>query len=965
MNLKTVFYRRFYKHPRILLVSILAVTLFFALQLPRIRFDNNNFRFIPESDAARLADEELAKIFGDEVPLLIGIQRQYASVIDNTFLSNLRILDEQLAALPLVKKVVSLTTTLHIDSNEDSMVTEKLIPDNLNGTPQELDSITEKIRSWELYNRNLVSDDLKATQIIIFLDIKKEESGLPLTIETCREVMRIADAWHCPDSKTFVTGAPIFSEIVNEATNHDLFFLIPIVIAVVLCVLFLSFRRFTGVFLPLLTVMISCIWALGAMALFQVPLSILSTVLPVILIAVGSAYGIHVVNHYFDGVIQSAAISRIDHAEQIIVAMANVLPPVFLAALTTFAGFVSFCFTSVVPIFEFGIFASFGVLAAFIVAVTLIPTVLIIRGPKNPVIRRSGITDKNSTLQSEKTGGSKIDAYITDTLMIIHAHRRSVLLVSMACVIFSFFGISKLEIDNILMEYFDPDVQIVKSDTFIQKEFGGSKVLNLLIATKDGSSILRPDILQAIDSLAAYTAAAIPEVGKITSVTDLIKRLNQVYNADAPANGLPPQREQRAENDARTSGSVHTNFQTTNNIVSYTANTSGQSDSVDDFNRSIDAVASPIESIESIDSIDSIDDFEDFGSFGEFDEQESSAGLNAEGIDMDRIASLSGNTYVADAARRLESAHTSYDFQQLLAQLHRSDMLRTGKNITAAELLAAIKKAYNYRGAAYYEIPSDPLKYGKKTAEELSAVIQSYLILVAGNTQGLIDDVYNPKALKVNIQLRTRGQQDSEYALQKIMGYVQEKFPKDVQVKPSGTVLIEQSLNKLVVQSQLISLGVSLGMVFIILAVFYRSIAAGIIGTIPLLISIALNFGVMGVAGIKLNIGTAMVASFAIGIGIDYTIHYLAAYHREYAAGGTRDDFLLRTFHGSGKAILFNAVSVGAGFAVLMLSKFNMLSDLGLLIALIMGTSSFASLTILPTLLDIIKPHFIMHSTYR
>ena len=109
---------------------------------------------------------------------------------------------------------------------------------------------------------------------------------------------------------------------------------------------------------------------------------------------------------------------------------------------------------------------------------------------------------------------------------------------------------------------------------------------------------------------------------------------------------------------------------------------------------------------------------------------------------------------------------------------------------------------------------------------------------------------------------------------------------------------------------------------------------------------------------IKLNIGTAMVASFAIGIGIDYTIHYLAAYQKEIILSDDEPSFLYASFLGSGKAILFNATSVGLGFAVLGLSKFNMLSELGLLIALIMLTSSLGSLTLLPTLLTIIKPKF-------
>ena len=891
MASKNALVKKLYKHPRVILGIILGITLFFALQLPRIRFDNNNFRFIPESDPARIADAEMAKIFGDSVPLLIGIERKYATVVDREFLEKMQELDKRLLALPLVKNVVSLTTTTHIEAVGDSIVSGKLVPEHLTGSPEELNTITERLRSLDTYNRSLISDDLKATQTIIFLNIKQEQSGSPETVAVCRKVMSIAEEWDFPDSVTYVTGAPVFSEIVNEATSHDLMFLVPIVVIVVAGVLFFSFRRFSGVLLPLLTVIISCIWAIGAMALLQIPLTILSTVLPVILIAVGSAYGIHVINHYFDEVTQSKEISRETHSTQIVEAMARVIPPVFLAALTTFAGFVSFCFTSVVPIFEFGIFSSFGVLSAFIVAVTLIPAILILRGPRNPTIGgRFGVQPSHTGI---------IDRIIADTLIIVHAHKRSVLLVSLGCIIFAGLGISKLVIDNVLMEYFEPDVQVVRSDTFIRENFGGSKLLNLVIKGEKQGDVIRPDVLQAIDSLAEYAEENIPEVGKVTSLANVIKRFNQVYNADAPATGLTP------------TGT----------------NSAGKEE----------------------------DSFGDFGDFGDadaswgFDDADSWS-------DSEPSVSASGETEHTATETKKEPVYT---VSEVIEKLAAAQAARRGRYVSATELVDALKKDINYKGASYYEIPTDPQKYGKETQEELTALIQNYLLLMGGNVQDFIDDIHTPAALKVNIQLRTVGQQDSEQALQAIMAYVKDNFPKDISVEANGSMFIEQSLNILVVQSQLISVVVSFGIVFLILAVYYRSIIAGIIGIIPLMISVALNFGFMGIVGIKLNIGTAMVASFAIGIGIDYTIHYLAAYHHEYTKRRDDRNFLIHTFYGSGKAILFNAVSVGAGFAVLMLSKFNMLSELGLLIALVMGTSSFASLTVLPTILSIVKPRFI------
>jgi predicted RND superfamily exporter protein len=115
----------------------------------------------------------------------------------------------------------------------------------------------------------------------------------------------------------------------------------------------------------------------------------------------------------------------------------------------------------------------------------------------------------------------------------------------------------------------------------------------------------------------------------------------------------------------------------------------------------------------------------------------------------------------------------------------------------------------------------------------------------------------------------------------------------------------------------------------------------------------------MGFLGIKLNIGTSMVASVSIGIGIDYTIHYMEAYKREYLITEGKGDFLLKTFEASGNAIFINALSVGAGFSVLLFSQFIMLKHLGLLIALTMASSALVSLTVIPVLLSLLNPKFV------
>ena len=847
----------------------------------RIRLDNNNFRFIPKKTEARIVMNEISDTFGDEVPILVGIEREYSTILDAPFLQKVQNLSDELSRIPLVKNTVSIINTPHIEAKDGDISTSPLIPKNFAGSKEEVLEIKKKIRDWDIYERSIVSDDLKSLQIFVFLNVKNEESGTKEAMTSCKAIMNLVQKWQFKDSKTYITGMPVFSEEVNEATSHDLTVLIPLVILVVVLVLLASFRRFSGVFLPLLTVIVSTIWAIGAMGLFGVPLSILSTVLPVILIAVGSAYGIHVVNIYYDEARKVPNITKEEHKELVIGAISEVIRPVSLAALTTFAGFFSFCFTSVLPIFEFGLFSSLGILFAFFISITLIPSILILRGAKKIAPKRD--------LVVEGIDFSKIDVFLAKTLLVISEHKRSVAIFALIAIFVSIFGIRKLNIDNVFMEYFQGDAAVVKSDSFIREKFGGSKLLNIIISSDVEGRVVSSQVLKACDDLSQYLEKEIKEVGKVTSAIDLIKRLNQVFNVEEAPEGL------NSPLDVATSSNA-------------------------------------------------------FGDFGADDEEDS--GID-EALDSESTTAYSTKEDIIEKERK------KYSQLELLEMLDSIICERESSHISAEKVFAEFAKKVNYNGVAYYEIPSSKKKYAKQSQAELDSIIREYLSILRGNLAGMVDNVDRPKALKINVQLRTTGQKDTDRVLNLIRDFIESNFPKqDLTVKIAGSVLVEKALNDLVVQSQLISLSLSLFIVFLILSIYYKSIFAGLIGIIPLVISILLNFAFMGFLNIKLNIGTAMVASFAIGIGIDYTIHYLAAYQKEIAKSDNEASFLYASFLGSGKAILFNAVSVGLGFAVLGLSKFNMLSDLGFLIALVMGTSSLGSLTVLPTLLTIIKPKF-------
>jgi len=877
---------KFFKHPRWIVAAIAVLTVFFALQIPRAQLDNNNFRFVPEKDPERLTMKRIDDTFGSQIVILVGLERKHGTIFDADFLKKVRNFSAEVGKIDIVESATSIVSTDYITGVGDSIIVEPLVADTFSGTGEEIAELKDRLTSWDLYSRALVSDDFSSTQILVNLAIPPEDAGKPEVVAVHRSIKRLAEQAGFADTNIYITGMPVFSSVVNDATRNDLIFLVPLVVLVVVLVLLFSFRRLSGIVLPLLTVLISAIWAVGAMPLLGVKLSIISTVLPVILVAVGSAYGIHVVSHYFDEMAGKPNLSEAEHRALVFAVLRRIGQPVLLAALTTFAGFASFCFTKVIPIFEFGIFSSFGVIVAFIVAVTLIPALILIRGPVKKVPRFR-------TSEIEPGQEDPLSAAIADGLGHLVARKRATIFVACGIIFISLFGVSRLVIDNVLVEYFKSNTDVVKSDSFIRAKFGGSKSVSVVVSSEIPGEVLRPDVLAAMDGLAIYVKEKVPEVGKTTGFTDIIKRINQVLNADESPSGLKPSiAAAEAQAPAGPGGDIAFGF-----------------------------------------------------GFG----------------DQGAVAPAA----IADAALPAAvpaPAPEKLDALAMVALLNKAASEGDSQTMSTQELIVRLSRAVNYRGAAYYEIPSDPARYGKKSFEELKGLISNYLVLVSGSVSSFADDPLEPKAIRMAVQLKTVGQIDTNKAIGKMTEYIATRFPKDMKVEIGGDALVEKSLNNLVVQSQLSSVAISLLMVFIILAIYYRSAIAGLIGLAPLSISILINFAVMGFAGIKLNIGTAMVASISVGIGIDYTIHYMAAYHNEFLLTGGKGDFLRRTFLTSGKAILFNAVSVGAGFAVLCLSQFNILADLGLLIALTMGTSALVSLTVLPVLLIITNPAFIRRS---
>ncbi len=889
------------RHPWLVIVVMLLITVLFALQLPKTQLDNDVFTFVPDDHPDNVAMDEVEEVFGITVPMSVGIEFLRGSIFDPDSVALVRELTQTFEGLENVGDVTSMTNIDYIVGDRDGMQVTNLFSD-FNGSSQDAREAKERLLSWEMYRNFLYSDDFRSTQILIGVDLDLDADAREALYFAVKDVLATKRS---PGVNFYVAGEPVISVLLSTNMRGDLATLIPLVVVVVLVVLLLFFRRLGGVILPTLAVVISSIWTVGAMAFLGISLSLVATVIPVLLVAVGSAYGIHVVNHYYRSLDAGrGALTSEENIRAIEDTRLHVGKPVLLAGVTTIIGFGALTTSEVGPMRSFGIFTACGVAVALAVALTVIPALLVLLPGKRraPMGGHGGATDATLHLLAG----------------VVREARYGVLVLTAIVAATAAWGASKLVVDNELIAYFAEDTEVKVSDRFLRDRFGGTRTFDIEVSGDEAESLTRPEILLAMDRLESYLEERYPErVARVAGYTTFIKRMNQVMHVGEPPPHQPaaaPSSEEIPRPDAGTPApdtpAAHTPAP---NTPSADGNAAGGS--VPSF----------------------------FSDSGFLDASEESAET---GESAPQETAPATTTAVTDIAAVINRAYS-----------------RTAKaELSASELVELINRETNYRGASYYEIPSEPGAYGLSSQEDMANLISQYLLVYSGSLEDWANDALEPSKARMLVQLGTSGNIFTDELVQEIDSFVMEEFPPGYRVRSAGFSIVEMAITRLISRAQVLSIVVSLTLVFFIIALTYRSITAGLIGIVPLGFTVLVNFGVMGLSGINLDVSTAMVASIAIGIGIDYTIHFLSAYHRESTNAAGNNEPSRGALETTGKAILFNAGSVAAGFAVLLLSNFVPLRYLGLLIALTMFTSSIASMTILPVFLDVVKPRFLNHT---
>jgi len=491
--------------------TVILSAMFFMQMKQKSRMETDLDKYMPQDHPAFVYSDQAEEWFGINDGIIVAIENQNG-LFNNATLDTLKQLTRRLQKMEEIEKadVTSLYTADNIVGTEDGMDVKafyKRVPTS----KEDLNELKHNVESNEMTFGRLVSFDETVT--VIIAEIKDDV----FTQEFYEKILSLAASYETEDMKIHVAGRPIVEGTMALLGPADMKKMVPIVLLVITIVLFIMLRSVKSTILTMAVVFFSVVWTFGLMAAVNIPIYAVSTMIPVMLIAIGVADGIHLYSHlqlYLrknpDATKREASIDMIQ----------NMWKPVVMTSITTSVGFISLLTSQVYPIKYFGVFTAFGVLIAMVFSLVLIPAGIMIFGL--PKVKKAAKNSSNKEADLAYGFASKV------------LKRKSVsLFVTTAVIILAIVGMQKIWINSSFLDKFEKESEIVLTDNFINEHFGGTTTLNLILDAEGKKDVFKnPDVLKLTDQMQSQLENDLEVVGNSFSLTDYTKRMNKVMNAD-------------------------------------------------------------------------------------------------------------------------------------------------------------------------------------------------------------------------------------------------------------------------------------------------------------------------------------------------------------------------------------------------------------------------------------------------
>jgi hydrophobe/amphiphile efflux-3 (HAE3) family protein len=475
-----------------------ALALGLGLVIPTVKTDPEIRNFVPRTMPSRVTTDSIEQEFG--VQDMIIVLFRDSSILTPPFLREVKDVDRAFSRLEGIGTVNSLFTARKIKGEEGMMTVDPLIK-SIPQTPAEAEKLKEDILANRFARDIVASSDMTTAAITGTIN--------PVVPEyvTLNKVDSIIAA-EKGSAEILTGGLPYIRRHIIEDVNHDALILIPLALVIMLLILKLSLGEWKSVLMPFTVVVLSTAITMGLIPLIGWKFSVLSLLVPIILISVANNYGIYLVSRHRELCRSDIPLNGADMVRSV---TGSLNMPILFSGLTTVAGLLGLLAHSIIPARQVGVLAAAGVSIALAMSLLLIPSFIYIQHRPGKKIKPA--RDLSNDLLSRSIG--KLSSIVT---------RRPgrVLLISLLVTLALGTGMVFLRIDTNQEDFFPPKHPVRRASEIINAKFGGSQTISVMIS----GDIKDPAVMTKIDDLTRHLKK-VEGVGGVFSISDVVREMSK------------------------------------------------------------------------------------------------------------------------------------------------------------------------------------------------------------------------------------------------------------------------------------------------------------------------------------------------------------------------------------------------------------------------------------------------------
>lgn len=513
------------KHPWMVILAAVAVTVFFAFQIPDIKIDTDPQNMLESDEPTRLFHAYTKSEFNLYDFIAVGVVQEPTAFTADELNRVYRITAEiQELEGVIVDDIMAPSTVDDIKQGAGGvLIIEPLMGEEIE-TDEEARYILSRIKENPILRGKLASDDGQAIALFIPLESKDVSHRVAGEIQAIIDRLGGSAEYH-------IAGLPLAEDSFGAEMFAQMAYSAPAAMLIIFLLLFMFFRNMKIVLAPMIVAMMAVIWAMGLLIMMGFTVHIMSSMIPIFLIPIAVLNSIHIISEFHD------RYKKFKHKDATIRhSIEELFVPMLFTSLTTVAGFISLALTPIPPVRVFGIFVAFGIITAWFLSMTLNPAIAMLLSTKT--LRNFGVRDESHGVLSRIMHSFR-NVSLKYNLVIIGS---AAVIVVVAAV-----GLNLIEVNDNPVRWFKSSHPIRIADEVMNRHLAGTYMNYLVFEGDEDDALKRPEVVAYLETMQRELEKD-ENVGSTTGIPDVIKKVRyELFGADSSKAVLPDNQREIAQ----------------------------------------------------------------------------------------------------------------------------------------------------------------------------------------------------------------------------------------------------------------------------------------------------------------------------------------------------------------------------------------------------------------------------------